>query len=663
MPNVQEAQMRELLKQLEGLSRAVGTHSDYTQAGGGNTSVKSPDGKLMLIKASGFKLADVTEDAGWVDMDMEKVTAILENPNLDDLSVKAREARVLELLMDARAGTSRARPSVESNLHALLDQFVVHTHPTMITALVTAKNGTAQIPKLAKAIGQEILWIPYVEPGYTLAKIMAQEITKFRDANKGTLPNVILLGNHGLFVSSANYDEALGLTAKVVNATKKLAKGEPSLAPTPKSTELDGSSCTIILRGALYRTHNIRTSVIIETGSLARWLASSTGTQVARIPALTPDEICYCGRLPLILSKKTLTARDPLAAATSEIEKYVKRFGYTPKIVIIPGLGFAALGATPAVAAGGIEAYVSAVRAKLIARRFGGPKSLPPARAQFIEQWEVESFRHTLMGGDGTKPLSGQVAFVTGAASGLGRNLAIGLAKAGAYVACSDIDSEGLESVVEEIGKKRGFAVRTDVTEEDSVENAFHEAIMAFGGLDILVNAAGIAPAHPLVNFPVEAWRKTLEINLTGYFLCAREAARIFVKQGAGGSIVNISSKTGLVASKNNTAYNATKAGELHIARGWALELGEHGIRVNCIAPGNVFKGSKIWNAQYIRECARKRGLKPEEVIPYYIAMTPLKQETEPIDIINGVIFLCAETGRNITGQTLVIDGGQVPVR
>lgn len=184
-----------------------------------------------------------------------------------------------------------------------------------------------------------------------------------------------------------------------------------------------------------------------------------------------------------------------------------------------------------------------------------------------------------------------------------------------------------------------------------------------WGGLDILVNAAGIAPAYPLVDLPVDKWRLALEVNLTGYFLMARAAARIMIKQGIGGSIINISSKSGLDASKNNTPYNTTKAGELHMARGWALELGEYGIRVNCLCPGNVFEGSKIWNPQYIKVCAKKYGIKPEEVIPYYVSRTALKREIKGQDVADSVVFLCSDKARTITGQILVPDSGQVMVR
>jgi NAD(P)-dependent dehydrogenase (short-subunit alcohol dehydrogenase family) len=205
--------------------------------------------------------------------------------------------------------------------------------------------------------------------------------------------------------------------------------------------------------------------------------------------------------------------------------------------------------------------------------------------------------------------------------------------------------------------------VSCDVTDEGAVEGAFAAALDRWGGLDILVNAAGIAPAYDLVDLPAPQWRRALEINLTGYFLTAQAAARLMIQQGMGGNIINLSSKSGLEASRSNTAYNATKAGEIHMARGWALELGRHGIRVNSLAPGNVFQGSKIWNRKYIRACARKYGIRPDEVIPYYVNMTALKREITGQDVAEAVVFLCSERARNITGQTVVVDGGQVMVR
>ena len=266
-----------------------------------------------------------------------------------------------------------------------------------------------------------------------------------------------------------------------------------------------------------------------------------------------------------------------------------------------------------------------------------------------------------------SKELNGKTAVVTGAGSGLGRSIAIGIAKAGANVVIADINkqeaTQTCELIKNEIPEVSAMAVLCDVTNEADVEKAFATVKESFDSLDVLVNAAGVAPAGALVDMPVDKWRFALEVNLTGYFLMAKHAARLMIEQGTGGSIINLSSKSGLDASKNNTPYNATKAGELHMARGWAMELGRHNIRVNSVCPGNVFEGSKIWNPEYIKVCAKKYDIKPEEVIPHYVSKTILNKEIKGQDIANAVVFLVSEKSRMITGQTLVVDAGQVMVR
>ncbi|MEK7411963.1 MAG: SDR family oxidoreductase [Planctomycetota bacterium] len=259
-------------------------------------------------------------------------------------------------------------------------------------------------------------------------------------------------------------------------------------------------------------------------------------------------------------------------------------------------------------------------------------------------------------------PLDGKTILVTGAASGLGLGIARGLHLAGANLVLADIDEAGLKIVAAEMGA-RACMTKMNVTDEASVQQGFAAGVARFGRLDGLVCAAGVAPASPLEDTPLDKWKFALDINLTGYFLCGREATRIFKKQNSGGAMVLLSSKSGLEPSKNNSAYNATKAGELHLARGWALELGPAGIRVNCIAPGNVFEGSKIWNPAYIAEAAKKKGITPDEVIPYYIGLTALKRDIKPTDIANAAVFLLSDSARCVTGQVLVVDGGQVYAR
>ena len=265
------------------------------------------------------------------------------------------------------------------------------------------------------------------------------------------------------------------------------------------------------------------------------------------------------------------------------------------------------------------------------------------------------------------KDLNGKTAVITGGGSGIGKSIATGIARAGANIAIIDINMEEAtqtcQLIKEEMPGISAIAILCDVTNEANVEKAFAQIKAELGNLDILVNAAGVAPAGALVDMPVDKWRFALEVNLTGYYLMAKHAAKLMIDQEAGGNIVLISSKTGLDASKNNTPYNAAKAGQLHMARGWAMELGQHGIRVNSVCPGNVFEGSKIWNPEYIEICAKKYGIKPEEVIPYYVNKTILKKEIKGQDIADAVVFLSSDKAKMITGQTLVVDAGQVMVR
>lgn len=261
-------------------------------------------------------------------------------------------------------------------------------------------------------------------------------------------------------------------------------------------------------------------------------------------------------------------------------------------------------------------------------------------------------------------PLAGQVAIVSGAASGLGLGVATGMYKAGACVVFTDVDAAGLQALAARFADPaRVHTAIVDVTNEASVAAGFDSTLARFGRVDCIACCAGVAPAYSLADFPLDKWDLSLRINLTGYFLYGREACRVMQAQGHGGSMVLLSSKSGLEPSKANSAYNATKAGELHLARGWALELGRDGIRVNCIAPGNVFEGSKIWNKDYIAKAAEKKGIKPDEVIPYYIGLTALNRDIKPDDIANAAVFLASDAARCVTGQVLVVDGGQVWTR
>lgn len=649
------------LRELIEISRAVGDDPDQVQGGGGNTSVKPARGNRMYVKASGSSLAEMDENRGWVAMDLEVTRALLDRPELGKLPADRREAEVLRLLEGAVLEPRGARPSVESSLHALLGRVVIHTHPVGLNAFLAARRSREMLAKFLGSAAPPTLYIPYVDPGYTLALRAKREIGRFRERT-GKLPQVVLLENHGLFVSAPDVAGCLELTRRVTARGRRWIGGRrvnpPRFEPVARGDRSDGTPAQAAsVRGALLRGGSASAMVRRDDAPEAAALAGNPRA-VARAArgAFTPDQIVYCRTRPVVL-RGTNPKRWPGAVGA-----FRERYRLDPRVVVVPGDGvyYAApdLSQVKVVA----EVYRSAIVTVLRSPQAGGPRFLTRRQADFIEGWEVEHYRARKLAGTST-PLEGRIAAVTGAASGLGRGIARSLGEAGATVVGLDVDRGELEQAASDVAGNRFLPVFCDVIDEDSVEAAFRTVEASLGGLDYLVNAAGIAPSHALVDFPLRSWRKTLDINLTGYFLCAREAARLLLRQDAGGAIVNITSKSGLDASKDNSAYNATKAGEIHLMRGWALELGPSGIRVNCVAPGNVFKGSRIWNAEYIRACARKKGLRSEEVIPYYTSLTPLGQEIEPGDVGAAVIFLLSEEARNITGQTLVVDGGQVMVR
>jgi NAD(P)-dependent dehydrogenase (short-subunit alcohol dehydrogenase family)/rhamnose utilization protein RhaD (predicted bifunctional aldolase and dehydrogenase) len=643
---------KQSLAQLIEISCAVGTRTDYVQAGGGNTSVKSPDGRTMAIKASGTALTAMSESAGWVEVDVAAVLSIFAQKELPTLETDAREARVLKHFSAAIVGGS-GRPSVETALHAMLGRVVIHTHPVAANAL-NCGPGLKALEEITPAGELPPLWVPYTDPGWRLADTIKSSAEAYERAH-GRPPAVLFMENHGLLVSAPEAQACVALHAEWVSRCERYF--QPGLKPRRAPQDLDSATlrkAMVSLRQGWREVKGRAPFARLAEDAVLASVACDERAELLAAGSLTPDHIVYTGaRAILAESLEDLPAK--LHAAL--VEKA------PPRVAVVRNVGTFLLAEDSKKLDAAESLAVAAAGITHLASGRGGAHNLAPASAAFIINWEAEHYRSALLG-TATESLAGKVAVVTGAASGLGCGLAQGLVEAGAAVAFCDVDDAGAkEAVAESVAPARAFPVHMDVTDERSVAAAFDQVLRHWGGVDIAVCAAGIAPAYELVDMPVDLWRKALEINLTGYFLVAREAARIMRAQADGGAMIMLSSKSGLDASRANSAYNATKAGELHLMRGWALELGGDGIRVNALAPGNVFEGSKIWNPEYIKTAARKKGIKPEEVIPYYVSLTALKRDIKRSDIAAAAVFLCSDAARCITGQTLVVDGGQVMVR
>ena len=643
------------------ISNLVGKDPAFVQGGGGNTSVKTADGQHMYIKASGTALKDMNETQGWRRMNLDSVLTIIRDPSIMKLATQTREVEVVNRLLLACDDnvTSGARPSVEAHLHGLLDTCVIHLHPSAVSAYLNAKDGKAKLERLFRDEKTPPLWVPYVDPGFTLARTIGKLVESYR-RQFNRMPQILFLDKHGLFVTAPTAGAALRLVHRVIERCAEPLRS-PAVARTKAPQEAQIREAKLCVRRACFEALGTYSPITyVQDEFAAGFEQRDDAKRLLSSGALTPDELVYSNGPAMWVDRcdaKAIAGR--LAAQVAEGRKPSVAFLVKNVGLFVAGTGKIAQTVKD------IVDYSLFIRAN--AQRMGGLRTLTRAEQRFINEWESEAFRMKLVSGEGRGQLQDRIAVVSGAGSGLGRSIAVGLARAGALVALTDIDEKAVQETAGIISRERSgrqaIALRCDVTDEDSVRSVFDELIAHWGGLDILVNAAGIAPPYALVDMPVDRWRLALDVNLTGYFLMAREAARIMIAQGMGGSIINLSSKSGLDASKNNTAYNATKAGELHMARGWALELGAHGIRVNSVAPGNVFEGSKIWNPDYIKVCAKKNGIRPEEVIPFYVNKTALRREIKGQDIGDAVVFLCSDRARTITGQTLVADSGQVMVR
>ncbi|MCS7066847.1 MAG: SDR family oxidoreductase, partial [Fimbriimonadales bacterium] len=327
---------------------------------------------------------------------------------------------------------------------------------------------------------------------------------------------------------------------------------------------------------------------------------------------------------------------------------------------LIPGLGLVATGRDAFLASVARDLYHRAIAVMHGATALDRFVSLTPAEAFGVEYWPLELYKLTLRPPE--RELAGRVALITGGASGIGRAIAKRLAQEGAHVVILDIDFEGAQSVAEDIcaqqGEGRALAVPCDVRDEAQVSEAFRQAVLAYGGVDIVVNNAGIALAAPIVETTLADWNRLYAVLVQGYFLVAREAFRIWQAQGIGGSLIMITSKNALVAGKDAAAYSSAKAAEAHLARCLAEEGGAIGVRVNCIAPDAVLHGSRIWDTNWRMERARAYGVPPEQLEEYYRQRTTLKVNIYPEDVAEAVLFFASDRSAKTTGATLTVDGG-----
>ena len=648
-----------MLKQLVEMSNRYGADERYVLVGGGNTSFKDSD--IMYVKGSGTSLATITPD-GFVRMDTAKVKATLSKQYPDDDDT--RESLALADMMAAKLpGEEHKRPSVEALLHAIFPYtYVLHVHPPLVNGLSCSAGGQELCHQI---FGDEVIWVELIKPGYTLGKHCCELFAKIEQTT-GKCPQIVILQNHGIFIAADTVDEIDHMMNTVMAKLEAKVKSPPNLSESDYDAEL---ACTIAptLR-MLYGRGSAASAVFASPKELLAF-AQDESSMAPLLKPFTPDHIVYCKAVPLYLQNT-----DNLAAQFSAFEK---THGYMPKVVVICGLGFFALGNTIKEAENARTVFIDALKIAAYTKYFGGALTLPDDFTNFILGWEVENYRSAVaFAQDNTRRMDKKICIVTGAAQGFGEGIANELAAQGAYIIVADINLDGAKlaakSICEKHGANTAIAVRVDVSDESSVKNMVQAATLAYGGLDVLISNAGILIAGALPEMSLEAFEKVTAINYTGYFLCAKYASEPMKIQnqhapGYMSDIIEINSKSGIQGSNKNFAYAGSKFGGIGLTQSFAMELVDYGIKVNAVCPGNLLDGP-LWSdperglfRQYL-DTGKVPGAKTiTDVRRFYEDKVPMKRGCTTTDVAHAIIYLCEQQYE--TGQALPVTGGQVMLK
>jgi rhamnulose-1-phosphate aldolase/alcohol dehydrogenase len=655
-------------------SHRLGGNRALANFGGGNTSAKGittdhlgREIAAIWVKGSGSDLATMS-DRDFTPLKLEEVLPLF---GRDEMSDEAMVAHLARCQIDPAA----PRASIETLLHAFVPAaHVHHTHPDAINVIACAEGGRELI---AECFGESAAWIEYIRPGFTLAKQVGAAVR----ANPSL--GLVVLAKHGLVVWGDSAREAYERTVEVCNQAAEFVNGRSgggdrfggAAATAPLDTPARQAILDAILpelRGAVSseRSKLLLTDLSDPVRELVDSVDAPTLTQVG---AACPDHLVHTKRLPLWVPF------DPAVDSTEQLVERIQagaerfRADYRayfdhhagdadaiadpdPRVVLIQHVGLVAVAPTRKGARVSRDLYLRAIEVMAGAHALSDFVSLTAAESFAVEYWPLELYKLSLA--PPARELQGQVAFVTGAAGGIGRALLARLAEAGAAVVGFDIDAEGTERALAEYGEL-GLAVSGDVTSEDAVAAAFAGAARAFGGVDIVVSNAGIASSAPIGETTLAEWNRNQSILGTGYFLVGRESFRLLERQALGGSVIFVASKNALVAGPNAAAYSSAKAAELHLARCLAAEGGPARIRVNTVNPDAVLSGSRIWQGKWRAERASAYGIDPDELEEHYRKRTVLGVNVLPADIAEAVMhFASAVRSGKSTGNILNVDGG-----
>jgi rhamnulose-1-phosphate aldolase len=670
--------VNETVAELIGRSNRLGANKENTNYAGGNTSAKGSgtdpvtgeDVELLWVKGSGGDLGTLTE-SGLAVLRLDRMRALQGvYPGLE------REDEMVAAFDYCLHGKGGAAPSIDTAMHGLVDApHVDHLHPDAGIAIATAADGERLT---AEIFGDRVVWVPWRRPGFQLGL----DIATIKSEN----PQAVgcILGGHGITAWGATSSECEANSLMIIStATKYLAehgKAEPfgaelpGFGALPEAARRAKATALAPYIRSLASTDKPMVGHFTDDDVVLDFLAHAEHPRLAELGTSCPDHFLRTKIKPLVLDLPSDAGVDEAVSRLQELHEqyrqdyraYYERFagddspamrGADPAVVLVPGVGMFSYGANKQTARVAGEFYLNAINVMRGAESVSRYTPIGDQQKFRIEYWALEEAKLQRM----PKPRShaGRIALVTGAASGIGKAIATRLAAEGACVVIADLDLDKAEQVAAELGSADvAVGVRADVTDPAQVRAALDEAVLAFGGVDLVVNNAGLSISKPLLETSEQDWDLQHNVMAKGSFLVSQAAAKIMIAQGLGGDIVYISSKNSVFAGPNNIAYSAVKADQAHQVRLLAAELGEFGIRVNGINPDGVVRGSGIFAGGWGAQRAKVYGVAEEDLGAFYAQRTLLKREVLPEHCANAVAVITSNDLDHTTGLHIPVDAG-----
>lgn len=659
-------------------SNRLGADPKNTNYAGGNTSAKGTETdpvtgqevELLWVKGSGGDLGTLKEQ-GLAVLRLDRLRSLVDvYPGVE------REDEMVAAFDYCLHGKGGAAPSIDTAMHGLVPAaHVDHLHPDSGIAIATSADGEALT---ASIFGDKVVWVPWRRPGFQLGL----DIAAIKEKN----PQAIgcILGGHGITAWGDTSDEAeknslwiIDTAAAYIAEHSKAEPFGPVLDGYAPLSEPERRAKAAALAPTIRGIASIDRPMVghfNDSEAVLDFVARAEHPRLAELGTSCPDHFLRTKVKPLVLDlPATATVEESIARLHELSESYRADYqayydrhatadspairGADPLVVLVPGVGMFSFGKDKQTARVAGEFYVNAINVMRGAEGLSTYAPIDEAEKFNIEYWALEEAKLQRM--PKPKPLATRVALVTGAASGIGKATAKKLAAEGACVVIADLSLENAQATAAEIGSSDvAVGVHVDVSSAEKVQAMIDEAVLAFGGVDLIVNNAGLSLSRSLLETTEKDWDLQHDVMAKGSFLVSKAAAKVLIEQKLGGDIVYISSKNSVFAGPNNVAYGAAKADQAHQVRLLAAELGEHGIKVNGVNPDGVVQGSGIFASGWGANRAAVYGVEEQDLGKFYAQRTILKREVLPEHIANAVFVLCGPDMTHTTGLHVPVDAG-----